>query len=275
MHALHKLQQSFAADIWDEGLNRLDGVILHGQLPADRLFQVFRNNFRTATEEALAGVYPVVRRLVGDQFFSFLVDHFLRCYPPRYGNLLQFGGDLPVFLNDFKPAENLPYLSDIARLEWACHQVFHAQDSSPFNTQALAEVAPENTHQLIFELSSCSRLLYSPFPIFQIWSVNQANYDGDQSVDLASGAESVLVARPHLELKLQKLNRADARFLQNLVAGSTLGQATETAVKNSKDFDLEQVLARYLATGALIPKGTESSVSPFINNPAGGIYHDN
>lgn len=259
MQALHKLQQSFAADIWGEGLNRLDGVILDGRFPAERLFQVYRNNFWIATEDALSGIYHVVKQLVGNQFFSVLVDHFLRTYPPRYGNMLQLGRDLPVFLSDFKLTEGLPYLSDIARLEWAYHQVFHAQDSTPFDIQTLTSIPTSKIPQLHFELSSSSRLIYSPFPIFEIWRVNQPGYEGDQAIDLDSGGDSVLVTRPGIVVELQKLAQADARFLQSLATGSNLDKATKATLKRAQDFDLEQALAKYLSSGTLVLTSQNSS----------------
>jgi len=270
MHALYKLQQSFAADIWNDGLKQLDGVILDGRLPAERLFQVYRNNFWISTEEALADIYCVVKQLVGNRFFTFMVDHFLRSFPPRYGNMIELGGDLPVFLYEFKPIEGLPYLSDIARLEWAYHQVFHAVDARPFNTQTLAVIPPKKIPQLHFEISSSSRLVYSPFPIFEIWRVNQPDYEGDQSVDLDTGGESVLVTRPGLVVELQKLEQADARFLQSLASGSNLDKATQAALKYSKDFDLEAALARYLGAGALVLAGKDLSGPARTNNHPGG-----
>lgn len=270
MHALHKLQQSFAADLWDDSLNRLDGVILDGRLPAERLFQVYRNNFWISVEEALADIYYVTRQLVGEQFFRFMVDHFLRRFPPRYGNMIQLGGDLPVFLCEFNPAADLPYLSDIARLELAYHQVFHAAKANPFDMQRLAKLHAKKIPQLHFELSSSSCLVNSAFPIFEIWRVNQPDYEGDQSIDLDAGGESVLVIRPDLVVELQKLDQADARFLQNLATGNNLEKATQAALKNSDDFDLETSLARYLVSGALVLSDKESSKPAQTTNPAGG-----
>lgn len=271
MHALHKLQQSFAADIWDDSLNQLDGVILDGRLPAERLFQVYRNNFWISVEDALANIYCVVKQLVGNRFFSFMVDHFLRRFPPRHGNLLELGGYLPVFLYEFKPAEGLPYLSDIARLEWAYHQVFHALDAKPFDMQTLAKVPAKKMPQLHFKISPGSRLVYSPFPIFEIWRVNQTGFEGDQSVDLDTGGESVLVTRPGLAVELHKLAKGDARFLQSLNTGNNLDTAMQAALKDSKDFDLEDALARYLGTGALILAAKDSSKPARKINHTGGI----
>lgn len=270
MHALHKLQQSFASDLWGEGLNRLEGVILDGRFPAERLFQVYRNNFWIASEEALSGIYRVVKQLVGKPFFAVLVDHFLRSYPPRYGNVLKLGRDLPVFLCDFKPTEGLPYLSDIARLEWAYHQIFHAQEPTPFDIRSLASIASDRIPELRFELSPSSRLIYSPYPLFEIWRVNQPGYDGDQSVDIDAGGASILLSRPDLQVELQKLEPTDARFLQSLANGKNLGQATEVALEISRHFDLQKTLGRYLVTGTLVPGNGNRSANAGSIHPSGG-----
>lgn len=270
MHALHKLQQSFAADIWGEGLDRLDGVILDGRFPAERLFQVYRNNFWIATEDALSGIYGVVKQLVGDQFFRVLVDHFLRNYPPRYGNVLQLGCDLPVFLCDFKLTAGLPYLSDIARLEWAYHQVFHAHDSAPFDIRSLGSIVPDKIPLLRFRLAPGSRLIYSPYPIFDIWRVNQPGYDGEQTVDLDAGGDSILLSRPGLQVELQKLEPMDARFLHSLASGGNLEQASAAAVKQSRHFDLEQALGRHLATGTLVLIDENNPAQARSNHLRGG-----
>lgn len=270
MHALHKLQESFATDIWDVDLDLLDGVILDGRLPANRLFQVYRNNFWIATEDALSGIYRVVKQLVGDGFFTFMVDHFIRNYPPRFGNMLQLGHDLPVFLCDFKPTEGLPYLADIARLEWAYHRVFHGRDASPFNMQTLATIPDRKIPKLHFELSPTSRLVHSPFPIFEIWRVNQPEYEGDQTVDLDVGGDSVLVSRPGFVVELQKLEQADARFLQSLAIGSNLETATKATLKRAQDFDLEQALGKYLSSGTLVLTSQISSRPAVTYNHSGG-----
>jgi hypothetical protein len=269
MQALHKLQQSFAADIWDENLNRLNGLIMDGRLPAERLFQVYRNNFWISIEDALSEIYGVVKRLVGEQFFSLLVDRYLRRYPPRHGNMHRLGRDLPVFLCDFRPAEGLPYLADVARLEWAFHQVFHAPDVKPFNPGILADVEPGHMTRLRFTLSSSSRIVYSPFPIFEIWRVNQTDYAGDQSVDLDSGGESVLLTRPGLIVELHKLAPADARFLRRLASGGNLGKATQTALDCSPDFDLTGALSRYLSNGTLIADEKLSRCPPESEHAGG------
>src|SRR5689334_21117181 len=60
--------------------------------------QVYRNNVFASLTEALAAVYPVVKRLVGEPFFNQLARRFIRRHPSRSGNLHDFGAELPAFI---------------------------------------------------------------------------------------------------------------------------------------------------------------------------------
>ncbi len=267
LDALTKLQHGFAADLWNNELNQLDGVILDGVLPAERLFQVYRNNFWISVRDVLSDIYNVVERLVGKQFFDFMTDRFLRHHPPRQGNLHQLGSELPIFLSNFKSVSELPYLSDIARLEWAYHQVFHAADSRRFNPQALLGLPPNKISQLHFVLQTGSQLLCSSYPIFKIWKRNQEGNEGSQPIKLSEGGESVLVTRPQLEVELHNLDPVDAGFLQYLIAGHNLAQAAESAFRQSSDFDLQATLRRFFVSDVLVLRPLGHSIKHFQKLP--------
>jgi hypothetical protein len=253
MSALHKLQQSFAADLWDEHLNHLSGVVLDGRLPAHRLFQIYRNNFWISTEAALADIYPVLQRLVGSTFFSFMVDRFLRMHPPGEGDLQQLGTALPDFLPSFKAAAELPYLADVARLERAYHQVFHATEVTSIDPGLLAGQSPQRIMGLQFRLADGCRLVCSPFPIFRIWRINQDGYTGESQIDLATGGEAVLVIHSEFEVEMRHLAPVESSLLSHLQAGRNLGEAARATLETARDFNLVRVLGRYLSLGVLIP----------------------
>ena len=206
MKTLHKLQQAFAADLWGDDLHHMQGLILDDRLPAARRFNVYRNNFQTSLTDGLAAVYPVVEQLVGCEFFGFMADRYIRTHPSRSGNLHNLGDSLADFLGRFQAVSKLPYLADVARLEWAYHAVFHAAAPPPFEPNVLEQLATETYPKLRFNLGSACRLVYSNYPIFRIWEANQENYVGEKTVNLDEGPESVLVVRPELEVELRRLD---------------------------------------------------------------------
>ena len=118
MRALRETQEEFAAALLGGGAHRFD-----------RRLQVYRNNVFVSLLQALADVYPVLVRLVGRDYFDQAARRFVREHPSRSGNLHDFGSELPGFLGRLPEAASLPYLPDVAALEWAWHEAFHAGDA--------------------------------------------------------------------------------------------------------------------------------------------------
>jgi hypothetical protein len=252
MNALNKLQRAFADDLWGDDLQHMQGLIVDGRLPAKRLMQVYRNNFRSSLTEALAAIYPVLEKLVGADYFTFLADRYLRAYPSRSGNLHQLGEQLAAFLSHFQTAVSLPYLADVARLEWAFHDVFHSAKTNSSALQQLASCSPEQILQARFKLGTSCRLVISDYPIFKIWQTNHPDYSACTRVDLNSGGESVLVVRPQWQVELWRLSIQHASFLHALDQGENLTEAVEKVLAITSDFNLQNVLASFLAAGHLI-----------------------
>jgi len=101
--------------------------------PAHR-FAIYRNNVVVSLIDALAANYPVTRELVGEEFFAAMARDFIVAHPPRSPILAVYGVDTPNFaasIADFPPAQSVPYLSDMARLEAARIVVYHAADDMP------------------------------------------------------------------------------------------------------------------------------------------------
>ena len=109
---------------------------------ADRI-NIYRNTFRWGLTKALQLCFPVVRRLVGTEFFDGAAQHFVAQYPPREAYLNHYGADFPEFLRRFPSAASLRYLVDVASLEWAVNGALHAIDAEPLDLQKLAPLTPD------------------------------------------------------------------------------------------------------------------------------------
>lgn len=250
MPALPELQRAFARAVYSD-----DPAVTHhvrdGRFPAARLLQVYRNNVFESLTGALKAVYPVVERLVGTGFFAYAADGYIRARPPASGNLHDFGERFVDYLADFAPAQHLPYLSDMARLEWAWHRAFHAADSGTLALERLAAVAPADYGALRFRLHPSAQLLASDYPVLRIWQVNQPNYEGDPAVDLAEGGVRLLVARPALDVEIESLSAGDDALLRAVAAGRAFEAAAAAALAAQPDYELTAALRRYVARGVI------------------------
>jgi hypothetical protein len=249
---LRELQLEFAGAVFEEADTRMGQQVRANGLSGARRLQVYRNNVFASLISALGAVYPVVQRLVGDGFFRYAADRYIRLHPSTSGNLHDFGGAFAEFLATFPAAAGLPYLPDVARLEWAYHQVFHAAEHAPLDLSALRAIPPEHHLALKFHLHPASRLFASEYPVLRIWQVNQEDYAGDGAVDLTEGGVQILVIRHHIEVDLQPLGKGEYAMLTALAANHDLASACEAALGVEPDCGLTACLQRHVARGTLV-----------------------
>ena len=80
---------------------------------------------------ALRLAFVAVGHVLGAEFFEAAARMFVAEAPPRSAWLDQYGADFPDFLAQLPQAASVPYVSDLARLEWSVNLVLHASDAMP------------------------------------------------------------------------------------------------------------------------------------------------
>src|SRR5205085_10758157 len=113
-------------------------------------------------------------RLLGREFFRQLARGYIVRHPSRSGDLHAFGALLPAYLRKQAALAGLPYLADVAALEWACHEVYHEADEQALDAGALARVPADAQARIRLHLQLATRFVASPFPVLAIWQANQA-----------------------------------------------------------------------------------------------------
>src|SRR6058998_3341941 len=89
------------------------------------------------------------------------------------------------------PCRHLEYLADVARLEWAMHTALHAEVRVPLDPAELGGLASHDVARLVLQFDPSVTLLDSPWPIDQIWRVNQVDAEVQAPVDLNAGGVSL------------------------------------------------------------------------------------
>jgi hypothetical protein len=254
MPSLLELQTAFTRALMerDESALLAEWIVAGRGLDALGRIDVYRNNVFANYRATLREVYPVVLSLVGEAFFNRAADTYTTNCPSHSGDLNDFGAEFSDFLAGWAPGASLAYLSDVARLEWAVERVFHAAEHSPLDLTALAAVSQEALPELRFGLHPASRIVCSPYPILRIWRVNQAGFDGDQSVNLDAGGDAVLVIRRDTAVELERLSPGASTLLQALTADQTLAQAHARALEADPELDLTALLQRHVLNGTLV-----------------------
>lgn len=208
---------------------------------------VYRNNYRGNLHDALAGAYPVLEQLVGNDFFRLLTREFIEQHLSHGGNLHHYGSEMSAFVAIFEPAQGLPYLADVAALEWACHNSYFAEDGDSLDIAKLAQVPPEKYSDLILHLHTACHLARSPYPVAAIWHAHQPGAASNFQIDLDSGASNALVIRQADAVIVCELSAAAAAWLQEILAGTPLGVATAITLERYSEFDLQATLLSLVA----------------------------
>ena len=188
---------------------------------------IYRNNVIHSLSCAIGDLYPVVKRLIGDDFFNQLAIEFVRAHPPQHSALVFYGQEFIEFVNQHPACESLPYLSDVAQLEYLNHQAFNAIDVEALAPSLLATVAPDQLASIVFECDPAMTLMSSAWPVENIWRENLTTEP--QRIDLSKAVGCcLLVYREKFVVKIIDLNPHCFNFLQQLAAGESIGVAWET-----------------------------------------------
>lgn len=207
-----------------------------GRRRADRRFAVYRNNVIAGLIQALAQRFPVVHRLVGNEFFDAMARVYVTTCPPASPVMMLYGETFPDFVDGFAPAASVPYLGDIARIEIARGRAYHAEDATPISPQTFATLPAERLANLRINFHASVSIITSFHPIVSIWQVND---DLDHAVPISPWApEAALIARPFKEVEVRRLAPAVAVFLSSLARRETMTQAITAGMHAAAGFDL-------------------------------------
>jgi len=251
MQQLAERQHDFAAALLDPGLPMPIGLVGPDGEPSPKRFAVYRNNVVVGLMEALKDAFPAVHRIVGADFFRAMACAYARVEPPRSPIMLDYGAGFPDFVRQFEPAAVLPYLADVARIERAWTEAYHAAEASPVDPSAFARISPDELAVIRLALHPSLRLVRSNFPSLTIWQMNIA--DGVPApVDIASGGEDVLIVRPSADVEVRSIPRGSPEFIQALGEKASVVAALKAALTANAHFDLSANLSDLMRAGALI-----------------------
>jgi hypothetical protein len=215
---------------------------------AVKRYNVYRNNVTVSLINALAETFPATMRITGEEFFRAMARFHIRATPPTSPLLFEYGRDFPDFVEGYEYAQSLPWLADVARIERAWLDAFHAGDAEPLAPLALASIHPERLAGAVLTPHPATRILRSRFPAVTIFAANRSS----EPVGPIKTAEpeDALITRPALDVVVRSLPLGAAVFLTRLIEGEPLGAAAGAALAESPEFDLSASIAGMLEAGA-------------------------
>ena len=247
--ALPDLQAAFAAHIAGNDRAELIASVVGDSIPAAARLRIYRHHVFHSLASALAATFPTVQALVGEAFFREMARSFVAGTLPTQPVLAEYGEDFAGFIEGYAPTADLPYLPDVARLDWALNVAFHSPLEPRLALGDLAAIPAELLPTKSVTLAPGAAVIGSVFPLGRIWSAAQPGASNDM-VDLGASDASLLVLRRPDDAGFVTLSPGETSFLQALAAGHTLEGAAVMALAADPVFDLSPAFGRMLSLQA-------------------------
>lgn len=215
---------------------------------AGKRYDVYRNNVTVSLIDALAAIYPAVQRITGIDFFRAMARFHVRESPPTSPLLFEYGRGFPDFIAQYEHAQIMPWLADVARIERAWLDAYHAHDSAPLAPAQLAAIAPERLADLIFAPHPAARIVRSQFSAVTIFAANRDTSPVGR-ID-ASTPEDALITRAEFDVVVRHLPPGGAVFATSLMSCRPLGDAAAIALDAAASFDIAANIAGLIEAGA-------------------------
>ncbi len=220
-----------------EALTGLKAQVL---APWARGLAAYQANGHALAERSLLAVYPVVAALVGDDSFATMARELWHRHPPVRGDLAWWGEALAEFVEPNPQLDDVPYLADVARVEWALHRAAGAPDAGtdPASFALLTQVDPDT---FTLRLAPGTAVIISTWPVA---SLVTAHLHDDPPLAVAAARiqahedENAVVWRQALRPLVAACTPAEAALLAALLQGRSLLASLNDALAADAAFDL-------------------------------------
>lgn len=260
MHDLQRLQRQLAAEILghaaaapppDDGLRA--ALRLPGGVDAESRLAVYRDGYPARIRDALRDVYPAIANICGDGDFARLVQRTLRARDLSRRALNDVGRELAPYLEDDPLAAALPFLPDLARLEWQVLRSFHSHDRSPLDAARFAAFDMDDWERVVLGFQPSAALLRSAWPILDLWETRDTPR-AEIDVDLADRPQTVLVLRAGDDVACRLAGAAEGAVFDALRSGAPLGRAMEMLAEldDGDGADPGAMFSTWIAAGLVV-----------------------
>jgi hypothetical protein len=213
----------------------LRSIRADARAPVAERIAAYRANIRGAHLQALDSAFPVTREVLGPKYWGQLLESDVKASASASSDLNAYGGFVPALLataQQHRPElRELPYLEELATLEWAVHRARFAADDPDFDWPAFAALSDEDQAQLQFLLSNALQVLRLQYPVDDIWRAHNG-HDGAPNAQADTIACCVHRAG-RFDVEVSRMQEQDYALFETL-PDSRLGELSGTGNVNDE-----------------------------------------
>ncbi len=189
--------------------------------------------------------------MVGEQWLRAAAAVYARAHLPSEPSLLMYGAGFPDFLDTFEPAQAVPYLGAVARIDRAWTEAHAAADAPLLDPAALAALDASAMTVVGLVVHPAARWAWhADWPITTLWRRNRHPHDEDPATIGWTG-EGALITRPVGPVQVEALSRGGVVLLDASGGGASVADAVAAALAADPGVDLAALVHQLLRAGAL------------------------
>jgi len=214
-------QEEFSKALFNTDIVAPDATRAPDRTKAGKRFDIYRNNVIVSLVNALRDGFPLCEKLVGSVFFSELARAFVQQELPSSPLLSFYGCELPTFISNTKATDSVPYMADIASIEYARRMSYFAADADYIDPKTYQEFNELELLDIIPLLHPSVYMLSSSFPIYDIWKRLNSIGTGE----IGSKAQDIIIFRHQSKIIVKNVPRGTSEFLKNIQKGDNIACA--------------------------------------------------
>ena len=220
--------------------------------PEERV-DIYANMYFYRILDVLKEDFPATLATVGhDRFHNLVTGHLIE-YPPEHFSIAYAGKHFADFIESHPMREEFPFLADLARMERALIDVFHADDAAPLDADAMRAIAPTDWPALKLNRNPATVVLELQWNAAAILGAIER---GEEPSPPTSGAMSMLIWRNRNCVYYREIDVAERNELEAIAAGCTFAEICEmianTAEEENPAVAINQRLEAWLRDGILV-----------------------
>ena len=236
------------------------------RLSASERVTIYANAYFYRLLDCLDEEFPATSAVVGANNVVAIVRDYLRAWPPTEPSIFYVGRNLSAFLRDHPLVTRWPFISELARLERAMLDVFHAADAFTLSDEAMRAIPSYQWPAIRLKIHPAVQILHNEWHVTDVLSDVQT---GRECREPAHQKSPVIVWRQDAEVYYRALEDAEAKALVLLSEGASFAAICEVVGALTSTTDqvalIGRLLAQWLADGILMRADSALTTSPITS----------
>ena len=255
---LNDLQEKFLDAIRSDSSTLSHEIDPIASLTPKECVEIYSKGYLARLIESLGETFEATWWVLGDEDFFELAGQYIRANHSEVFDLSEYGSDFPEFLASLKQNDEISFLQDLGRFEWAFKNIFHKR-----NLESLKVAWPTGTGSAKLVLSDSATLLASRFSAYEIWRRRTQAIETVGEVDW-SQPEHLILFKNDSQVNVRILSADEFLVMRHLSNGQTVEASIEALIAEYKEITPERVQSIFSTIAALgvfsVDPGENSSV---------------